>query len=308
VVKRTLILCLLTCAFTSGFAQKDTVAHSINKKRLWITAGANAAFWTGSYIALNKAWYADYPRSSFHFFNDNEEWNQMDKAGHAWTSYTISRASSKMWKWTGVDENVSAILGGASGMVYQSIIEMQDAYSSQWGFSWGDMGANAFGSGLFVTQQLVWKEQRIQIKISYTPYNYPEGIGNRRNELFGNSLAERILKDYNSQTYWASANIASFFPGTSIPEWLNIAFGYGSEGMLGARSNIWTNKEGRSYDYSSVSRTRRFYLSPDVDFTRIKTSSRLLRSAFFILNIIKIPAPAIELNSKGKFIAHAIKF
>ncbi len=35
-------------------------------------------------------------------------------------------------------------------------------------------------------------------------------LKSRRNELFGKSFAERILKDYNSQTYWISANISSF--------------------------------------------------------------------------------------------------
>ncbi|MBA4167261.1 MAG: DUF2279 domain-containing protein [Chitinophagaceae bacterium] len=307
-VKRTLILCLLTCSFATGFAQKDTSFSRANKNRLWITTAANTTFWTGSYIALNKAWYADYPRSAFHFFNDNEEWNQMDKAGHAWTTYTLSRASGKMWKWAGVNDNSAAILGGASGLIYQSIIEVQDGFSSEWGFSWGDMAANAFGSGLFIAQQLAWKEQRIMLKLGYTPYHYPADLLARRNNLFGSSLPERVLKDYNSQTYWASVNVAGFLPDTNFPQWLNIAFGYGSDGMMGARSNIWTDSEGKTHDYSSVSRTRRFYLSPDIDLTRIKTKSKLLRSAFFILNIIKIPAPAIELNSKGKLIAHSIKF
>ena len=56
-----------------------------DKKRIWIVVASQAALWTGSFIALNKAWYADYPKQSFHFFNDWSEWQQMDKAGHAWT-------------------------------------------------------------------------------------------------------------------------------------------------------------------------------------------------------------------------------
>jgi len=308
VVKRTFILCLLTHAAACGYTQKDTSFSGVDTKRLWITIGANAAFWTGSYIALNKAWYADFPRSSFHFFNDDEEWNQMDKAGHAWTSYRLSRSSSALWKWTGLNDNTAAVLGGVSGLVYQGIIEVQDGFSAQWGFSWGDMGANAVGSALFVAQQFAWKDQRLQIKLSYTPYNYPPELTDRRNDLFGRSFTEQILKDYNSQAYWASVNIVSFFPDSNIPRWLNIALGYGSDGMLGARSNIWIDRDGKIHDHTAIIRTRRFYLSPDIDLTRIKTKNKLLRSAFFILNSIKIPAPAIELNSNGKFIGHVIKF
>jgi len=56
----------------------DTVTKPPDKKRIWLVAAGHAVVWAGSYIALNKAWYADYPKEDFHFFNDWEEWNQMD--------------------------------------------------------------------------------------------------------------------------------------------------------------------------------------------------------------------------------------
>lgn len=279
------------------------------KNRFWLVAGAHAALWTGSYIALNKAWYAGYPKSSFHFFNDNGEWNQMDKAGHAWTAYQISRLSTGLWKWSGVNDKTGAWLGGLSGLAYQSIIEIQDGFSSEWGFSWGDMTANALGAASFVVQQLAWKDQRIQIKLSYWPYEYtsPELVA-RRNQLFGKTLAEKILKDYNSQTYWVSANVHAFFAGSAWPAWLNMAAGYSSDGMLGGYANTWTDKQGNTFNRFDIPRVRRFFLSPDIDLTRIKTKNKLLKTVFSIANMVKIPAPAIELNSKGKFKVHALYY
>ena len=44
-------------------------------------------------IGLNAEWYAKYPRSGFHFFNDYAEWLQVDKVGHAFSAYSGSRAS-----------------------------------------------------------------------------------------------------------------------------------------------------------------------------------------------------------------------
>jgi hypothetical protein len=288
-----------------SLAQSDT--QSVNKKRLYIVAGANAAFWTGSYIALNKAWYADYNKTSFHTFDDLPEWNQMDKAGHIWTTYQVGRASAELWKWTGLNNNSSAVLGGVTGLVYQGIIELQDAYSTQWGFSWSDIGANVIGAGAFVFQEIGWKDQRIQIKMSYWPAGYSAELISRRNELFGKSFMERILKDYNSQTYWVSANISSFLKSSNVPEWLNISFGYGAGGLFGGRTNIWSDKEGTVFDYSSINRERKYYLSADVDLTKIKTNSRLLRTVFFMFNTIKVPAPALELNSRGKLNLHILK-
>jgi Predicted periplasmic lipoprotein (DUF2279) len=298
---------------------KDTVAGIFSstgspgitkpdKKRIWIVGGGQAALWTGSFIALNKAWYADYPRESFHFFNDWNEWQQMDKVGHAWTSYQISRLSGDMWRWTGINEKKAIWLGGISGVAYMSIIEILDGFSAEWGFSTGDMLMNIAGAGLYVSQELGWKEQRIQLKMSYYPYAYDPQDKARALDLFGESTIEKILKDYNAQTYWLSANIHSFFPDSRIPRWLNVSLGYNARVMLGGTENIWTDEAGNTIDRTEVERYRRFFLSVDVDLTKIRTRSKFLRSVFSVVNMVKVPAPALEWDSRGKFRGHLFYF
>jgi hypothetical protein len=292
---------------SSGEWLQDSLSANVSPGKLIAVAGIHGGIWAGTYLALNKAWYADYPRSAFHFFNDNREWNQIDKAGHLWTTYQVSRLSAEMWKWTGLPAHTGVLLGGVSGLAYQSIIEIQDGFSSEWGFSWGDMAANFAGATAFCAQELGWKTQRIQIKMSYWPYDYPAPLLSRRNELFGSSLAERILKDYNSQTYWLSGNLKEFFPESRIPSWLNFSVGYASGGMLGGMENTWKDKDGIVQDYRYIRRTRHIFLAPDIDLTRIPTRSRLLKSLFFALNAVKFPAPALEL-SRGKLKLHAVCF
>jgi hypothetical protein len=87
------------------------------------------------------------------------------------------------------------------------------------GASSGDIIANASGTALFVSQ-LLWKEQRITPKFSFhtTHAQY-------RPNVLGSSLAEQMLKDYNGQTYWLSVNLHSFYKGSKIPKWLNLAIG-----------------------------------------------------------------------------------
>src|SRR5262249_38681931 len=107
--------------------QADAAVDALSRPksgRIWLVAGTHAVIWTGTFIALDRAWYSGYPKSSFHFFNDWQEWNQMDKGGHMWTSYQISRVSTEMWRWTGLKDNTSILLGGASALAYQSIIEI----------------------------------------------------------------------------------------------------------------------------------------------------------------------------------------
>jgi hypothetical protein len=283
-------------------------AYSANKKRVWLIGGTSALLWAGSFVALNKAWYTDYERTSFHFFNDNKEWQQVDKIGHVWTSYQISRVTTEAWRWTGIRDRKSVLLGAISGIAYQTIIEIQDGYSDQWGFSWGDMGANFVGSGMYALQELKWKEQRLSIRFSYSPYRYSSELSERRNQMFGKTFMERILKDYNAQTYWLSGNLHSFSPGSRWPAWLNIAVGYNADGMLGGKENVWKDKLGNRVERRDIPRIRHFYLSPDIDFTRIRTSRKFVKKFFFLLNAVKFPAPAIELNSKGKLKMHALTF
>lgn len=280
---------------------------SFEKKRVLCVATTHIVLWTATYTALNKAWYKSYPKSSFHFFNDMNEWNGMDKAGHVWTAYQLSKASAQSWAFTGINKKKSVIYGSLCGLAFQSIIEIQDGFSSQWGFSPGDMTANTLGAVAFAVQELTWKQQNIQIKFSYYPFKYADDLIERRNQLFGKGFSERILKDYNSQTYWLSINLKSVTGWSALPGWLNIAVGYSAKGMLGAVNNRWTI-DSLNYDRTDIKRNKNWLLSFDVDLTKIKTKSGVLKTVFGLLNSIKVPFPALEYNMNGKLKIHALYF
>lgn len=305
---RLSVICLLWLVLLcwkpyNGLAQDSSSAP---KKRIALVAALNGAAYAGSFIALNEAWYKGYARTSFKTFDDSREWMQVDKAGHAWTAYTIGRYSADIWKWAGLPHKKAVWVGGLSGAGYLTIIELLDAHSERWGWSWADMGANVIGSGLFISQELVWKEQRIQFKFSAYRKSYDASLRPRIDDLFGTSLAEKIFKDYNAQTYWLSFNLKSFMPGSRLPAWLNVSLGYGADGMLGGFENKWTNSDGSTATRYDIERRRQWYLSADVDLTKIKTGNKTLRTMFNLLNSIKVPAPALEL-SKGKLRGHWLR-
>jgi len=282
-------------------AQDSSAAHAKTKKM--VLTGVQVGLWGGTFFSLNKTWYANYPRSDFHFYNDWKEWQHMDKAGHTWSSYQISNHTSKIWQWAGMEKKKAVIIGGISGMAYLSIIEILDGYSDKWGFSIPDILANSAGAGIFAAQELGWNEQRISIKLSYSPYRYGT-LTTRANALFGSGDAEKVLKDYNGQTYWASINIKSFFPASHFPEWLNIALGYGARTMLGGYENTWTTSSGMTINRSDIPRYKRFYMSADIDLTRIKTKSKTLKTVFSLFNVLKVPAPTVEWNGLEKLRFH----
>lgn len=297
---------------TAHFQQITAAGYKLypyNKKRVRFVAAANITAYAAMMIQLNTFWYSKYPRSSFHFFNDNAEWLQVDKAGHLYTSYIEGRAGIEAWRWTGLSRKKRIWIGGLTGAAYQTIIETLDGFSAEYGWSWGDFSANILGAGLLISQELAWDEQRIKLKFSihHKTYNQPD-LEARATSLYGSPFAERLIKDYNAQTYWLSANLKSVFNITKAPSWLGISVGYGAEGMFGARSNVAKDINGNIiFDRSDIKRYRQWYLSPDIDFTKIKTNKKAVRFLFVFLSAFKFPAPALEF-SNGSFKGHWIYF
>lgn len=273
-----------------------TPSDTLNVSRRNAVVITETALASVALIGLDQLWYADYPRSKFKTLNDSGEWLQMDKMGHIFSAYHLGKLGANTMDWAGVSRNDQLIYGASLGMGFLTAVEIMDGFSEEWGFSWTDMAANAAGTGLFVGQELLWNEQRVLLKYSFHRTHFAK----QRPNTLGNGLAEELLKDYNGQTYWLSANINSFLKTDKIPNWLNIAIGYGAEGMLtgDAIDPLYTNQE----------RRRQFYFSLDVDLTRIQTNSNLLKTIFDVFNLIKVPFPAIELDGNGRIKWHAIYF
>ena len=286
-MKRWFYILLMSTVFvvnaqkTSFFKQSDTL--NINKRKFLVYSGI--VTYSVSMLGLNQLWYAKYPKSNFHTINDNHEWLQMDKIGHAMTAYYVGKIGMDLVKWTGDTKNNQLIYGASLGFVFLTTVEVFDGFSKEWGFSTGDMLANASGTGLLIGQELLWKEQRMQLKYSF----HTTKFANLNPNLLGTNFIEQSLKDYNGQTYWLSANIWSFAKKSKVPKWLNIAFGYGAEEMLHG------NNEPKDRRY------RQFYLSLDVDFTKIKTKSKFLQTFFKAVNFIKIPAPTLSYSDKNRW-------
>ncbi|MCB0635740.1 MAG: DUF2279 domain-containing protein [Lewinella sp.] len=297
-------------------------ADSLHHARFWGCAGGGALVYGAASVGLYQTWYKDHDLGPFHTFNDMREWQQMDKLGHWLTAYTETRLVYGGARWTGLNKRQSLWTAAAVGTLLQATVEVMDGFSEKWGFSVGDITFNTLGVGAFVSQQALWNEQRIIFKLSGNmalpeerTINALDGTSTasllaRHHELFGTSLAERWLKDYNTMTIWASVNVRAFAPESRWPRWLNLAVGLGAANMYGGFENSWMDEAGNEFRLPDADfpRYRQFYLSPDIDLTRIPTHKRWLRTLFSVLNFIKIPAPALEINGQGRVVFHPVYF
>lgn len=269
----------------------------ITQQQLKIAAGGLALGYTGLLIALSQTWYAQSDQTSFHFFNDNREWKQLDKIGHFGGAFHEGRLGIAALRAAQVPEKKAIIYGSLLGFILQSPIELLDGYAADYGASAGDLGANALGSLALMAQNLVWQEVKIMPKFSFRRSPYAQ----LRPNVLGKTLPEQILKDYNGQTYWLSVDVSSFLAEKSrYPKWLNLAMGYGAEGMV-----YGDDRQNQKMGFDAY---RQYYLALDLNLLHIKTRSKFLKSAFQIISIIHLPAPAIEYNRQRGLLFHAVQF
>jgi uncharacterized protein YfiM (DUF2279 family) len=287
----------MNVCISAAFAQ-DTLRDStqFNKKRFRTVYLGASTLYAGSLIALNEIWYKESPRSGFHFFNDNAQWLQIDKVGHFYSAYHLSHTGARIFRWTGINQQKSIWLGAASSMLLLTPIEFLDGFSAEYGASWGDLLANTAGVALSL-QNLFWDKPRIHPKFSFQP----SSLAALRPNVLGENLPQQIIKDYNGQTYWLSFDIQPWLKEQSkFPPWLGVALGYGGQQMVYARSH-----ENQANGYESH---RQYYLSLDINLTRIPMKNKFLKSLFYTFNIIHIPAPALEWNRKQGLKVHALYF
>jgi hypothetical protein len=290
------IIFLFTFSFLlRAQAPTDSIIQSneTHSKRLKIVAITEGTFVVTSYTAFYFLWYKDFEHSKFHFFNDGREWLGMDKLGHSFSSYWLSTLNSKAFSWAGLNHNKSAIWGSLSSFLYMFSIELLDGYSQEWGASVWDLAANASGSSLYLAQELLFDKQFVLLKYSYYPSNY----SHYRPAVLGNSFGEKLIKDYNATTFWLSFDLNGIV-SPKIPKWLNLAFGYGATGMTGGFEN-YLSPDCNCKPVPDSERMRKYYLSIDIDLSKIPVKSRFLKGLLFTLNSIKFPAPTLGYSKKG---------
>lgn len=257
----------------NSYAQSDSL--SLNKLVL-----SGMAIYASSMYGAYHLWYKDVDKTNFHWHNDNSVWMQMDKVGHSYSAYHISLYLSDNLKYHSKDY---ALFSTLYALLLVNTIEVYDGHFDEWGASWGDLIANTSGASLFYIQERLWNEQRIMFRFNFIPSR----IAKYNPSQLGDSFLKQLLKDYNAQTYWLSFNPASF-SDLNIPQWLNLAVGYGANGMTGARYNI------PSCLPTDFNREREFYISLDVDLRRINTGSKHLNKILKALSFIKIPSPTVS--------------
>lgn len=191
---------------------------------------------------------------------------QVDKAGHVYSTYHFSRINFELLSRTELSNAKANLWSSILSTALFLPIEILDGFSPDYGFSYGDMIANAAGSGLFYFQQKGWGEQRIKPKFSFHETSY----ASIRPNTLGKNLTEQLLKDYNGQSHWFSVDVYAFAKESRWPKWLNLTLGYGASEMVFSRNS--------ENDLAGYSNYHQLFLGIDFDLSYIKTENGFLKT------------------------------
>ncbi|MES2389929.1 MAG: DUF2279 domain-containing protein [Bacteroidota bacterium] len=262
--------------------------------RLWLFWIAVTGVVTLGMLIMNKMWYATDTARTWHWFNDNAEWLQMDKAGHFFTVFTTSRIVMHALKNLGLTPLRAAAFASMASFLSMSPVEYFDGFEPAYGASKGDIIANASGALALFLQIRIWGRVVIAPKFSF----WQSGFAPLRPEVLGNSFAREMLKDYNGQTYWLNIPLNRLMPPAArlFPEWLNLSVGQSAENMVYGRE--FQNLAHGFHPY------RQILLSVNIGLTKTplwkKHGHRLpFRAVAYWFEVVQMPFPALEVGQNG---------
>lgn len=258
-----------TAESNETFQQADSSGPG--PERILIVGGVTLGGFVYGHALQNDLWWKG-ERSDFHF-NWEADWEYAlgaDKMGHAFFPYLVTNVYRDLFTWSGVDTVAAVWLAGGLAFSYQSYIEVRDGFSAEWGFSWGDMGANFVGAAWPVAQHYWPALDAARLKISFNPTD----------DFRGGSHAA-IIDDYESTTHWISLGVHDMLPDAwrgYWPRWLRIALGHSVRGLDGTGGG-----------------EHLLYLALDYGIADLPGEQQPWRAIKNLLEFYHLPSPAIRI-------------
>jgi hypothetical protein len=239
---------------------------------LGIISGVTLGGFLYGHVLQSEIWWKG-ERSAFHF-DWEHDWSYAlgsDKFGHAYFPYLTTSVYAEAFSATGLDSSTSLQLACGLAFAYQTYIEIRDGFSRDWGFSWGDFGANTIGATYPLLQANIPLLHYITPKISYYP-----------SPGFRAGSNKAIIDDYESTYDWLCLNPRGLLPeslGRHIPAFINIALGHSVKDldMRGGGHHEW-------------------YLSLDWNTEGLPGDGWFWNLLKRNLNFYHLPAPAVRIS------------
>lgn len=261
------------------------MSDTVKPARLWIVGGSSLLTLGSTYAYLQKTWWNG-RGVPFHFDSgrDLTYASGLDKVAHLAGGVFISEAYYNAFRWAGVPERKAEWLALGSAAFVEVGIELKDAYSPTYGFSWRDVAVGTVGGFWPMVQNRSGFLRDAQWKVSYwqrTPKYFTER---------GIPVQRVSIDDYLNQTYWLSFSperLGNARWQRAWPDWLQVSVGMGLE------AKTW------SIQHDGLGGRHEWYVAPDINLVKLlKPRINTAKVLVGLLKYIKIPAPALQIGPK----------
>jgi hypothetical protein len=256
-------------------AESPELQDHIKYGRLAILGGGLLTVAVVHQFYVQNAWWKGY-RGPFHFREDLRYAREVDKVGHFYAGMLTSYLGGKAMEWSGFREEKALWYGAGLGTLFELYVEIQDGFSTLWGFDRVDFAADVAGAMFPVAKYYVPFLQNVDMKFSYLPSNAePPRSGPFQNEK------RLVVDDYEGQRFWLSFNVDNVLPSSlkSVwPDFLRIALGLGVRNLQSGNGEL------------------EWYLALDYDLTKLPGDSGFLKALKEGLNFVHFPSPAIRFS------------
>ncbi|MBC3788027.1 DUF2279 domain-containing protein [Spirosoma utsteinense] len=271
-------------------ADADSLPQAKQAKaaRLWAVGSSSLLTLGATYVYLERTWWNG-RGIPFHVDGgrDRTYASGLDKVAHFAGGVFISDTYYNAFRWAGMTQHKAAWLALGSAAFVQWSIELKDAYSPTYGFSWRDVAAGTIGG--------FWPMVRNQSRF-LNDAQWKAGYWQRTPKYFmerGIPVQRLSIDDYLNQTYWLSFSPEHFGSTRwqrAWPDWLQISVGMGLE------AETW------SLQHDGLGGRHEWYLAPDVNLVKLfKPRSAAAKLVVGLLKYVKIPAPTLQIGPKVRW-------
>jgi hypothetical protein len=280
--KCVLVIAILSFSLSIARAQEKDSATVLSVSEASLVP---AAIITGIIVLNQDAFWKYATEVPFHISNDPPYAMHIDKFSHFYGSAAGSDVMSYAYELAGLSDVTSLWLGASLTFAAGVAIEMEDARHGddpEYGFSPGDATGDITGASLPLLRHYFPVFNRLETKLSIWPSaTYDAGV------------YKTIADDYESQYYWLSFDLHGVTP---LPQWLNMAFGFGCENLLRPAN-------GHSYQVPSPNGTpyTDVYFGPDINLKGIPIEGAFWQGLANVLSYVRIPSPVLQFYPRVKF-------
>ena len=132
------------------------------------------------------------------WFGRTTKYGGADKLGHFWSTYAVGHLFSYIYRWWDFDRDQANTLGAVSSLGMQTIMEVGDAFSGDYGFSYEDALMNVAGAGAaYVLGKYPELARKIDFRFEYVPKSFSD-------------LTNDLLTNYDNQRYLVALKLDGF--------------------------------------------------------------------------------------------------